>query len=192
MKRRYFIQAAAALVAVWSAVAATTAAMNARIPTAERLLRKLAADPLASGPREAALDAVAAEYARLPFLQKRVLRTAENAGAFNTFLSGLTGPEKARFVERTLPAGFRELLDGFSKMDPKDRQRNLERSRRELLENLGDSPARLMIEAAGPGLLKQISEKGLGPFWDSLPPDAKLQILPMIEQMQNNAQQLRD
>jgi hypothetical protein len=74
----------------------------------------------------------------------------------------------------------------------RDRQRNLERSRRELLENIGDSPAKLMIEAAGPALIKQIAEKGLGPFFDSLPPDMKLQMLPMIEQMQNNAQQLKD
>lgn len=192
MKRRYFIQAAVAVALVWSAVAATTAAMNARIPSADRLLRKVSSKSLGGDRRGAELDAIATEYAQLPFLEKRTLRTAGNATTFNAFLSGLNAAEKSRFVERALPTGFRELLDGFSKMDPKDRQRNLERSRRELLENLGDSPARLMIEAAGPALLKQISEKGLGPFWDSLPPDTKLQLLPMIEQMQNNAQQLRD
>ena len=192
MKRRFVLQAALALALVWSAVAATTAAMNARIPTAEKLLARLAEKPLDRGSRTEAVERVAAEYVRLPFLEKRELRSPEAGGRFEGFLAQLSGEEKSLFVERALPRGFRELLDGFGKMDQRERQRNLERSRRELLENLGDSPAKLMIEAAGPALLKQIAEKGLGPFFDSLPPDMKLQMLPMIEQMQNNAQQLKD
>jgi hypothetical protein len=192
MKRRFVMQAALALVLVWSAVAATTAVMNSRIPTAEKLLAHLADQPLARGSRVQAVEDVAAEYVRLPFLEKRELRAPEAGGRFEGFLSQLGGEEKSLFVERALPSGFRELLDGFGKMDQRERQRNLERSRRELLENLGDSPAKLMIEAAGPALLNQIAEKGLGPFFDSLPPDMKLQLLPMIEQMQNNAQQLKD
>jgi hypothetical protein len=192
MKRRFAMQAALALALVWSAVAATTAVMNSRIPTAEKLLARLADQPLAKGSRVEAVEEVAAEYVRLPFLEKRALRAPESGGRFENFLAELSGEEKSLFVDRALPRGFRELLDGFGKMDQRERQRNLERSRRELLENLGDSPAKLMIEAAGPALLKQIAEKGLGPFFDSLPPDMKLQMLPMIEQMQNNAQQLKD
>lgn len=192
MKRRFFLQAALALAVVWSAVAATSLFINASIPTAEKLLGYLATDPLETSPRPAVVDAVAADYVRLPFLQKRELRAVEAGGRFDSFLSQLTGEEKSRFVELALPRGFRDLLDGFAKMDSGERKKNLERSRRELLENLGDSPAKLMIEAAGPGLIKQIAETGLGPFFDSLPPDAKLQLLPMIEQMQNNARQLKD
>lgn len=192
MKRRFALQAALALALVWSAVAATTAAMNARIPTAEKLLVRVADEPLSEGTRREVVERVAAEYVRLPFLEKRALRAPEAGGRFEKFLARLSGEEKSLFVERALPRGFRELLDGFGKMDERDRQRNLERSRRELLENLGDSPAKMMIEAAGPALLQQIAEKGLGPFFDALPPDVKLQMLPMIEQMQNNAQQLKD
>ncbi len=192
MKRRFALQAALALALVWSAVAATTAAMNARIPTAEKLLVRVADELLSEGTRREVVERVAAEYARLPFLEKRALRAPEAGGRFEGFLARLSGEEKSLFVERALPRGFRELLDGFGKMDERDRQRNLERSRRELLENIGDSPAKMMIEAAGPALLQQIAEKGLGPFFDALPPDVKLQMLPMIEQMQNNAQQLKD
>ncbi|MFN0128451.1 MAG: hypothetical protein ACKV19_17390 [Verrucomicrobiales bacterium] len=192
MKLRYYLQAAAALVVVWSAVAVVSAAMNASIPTAKKLLEYLEENPMQQLPRPEVIDRVAADYVRLPFLEKRSLRAPETNGRFDAFLSSLTPEEKGRFVELALPGGFRDLLDGFGKMDQRDRQRNLERSRRELLENLGDSPARAMIEAAGPALLKQIAENGLGPFFDGLPPDVKLQLLPMIEQMQNNARQLRD
>lgn len=192
MKRRFFVQAAVALAVVWSAVAATTAFLNASIPTADRLLAYIDTQPLGKDARGDVVDTVATDYGRLPFLQKRELRAPEARGRFDAFLGQLSGEEKSRFVELALPRGFRELLDGFGKMETRERQKNLERSRRELLENLGDSPAKLMIEAAGPALIKQISEKGLGPFFDALPPDAKLQMLPMIEQMQNNAQQLKD
>jgi hypothetical protein len=192
MKRRYYIQAAVALILVWSAVAAATSLLNASIPTAQKLLDRLAENPLERGPRMAVVESVAAEYVRLPFMHKRELRAPEAGGRFEAFLAQLTAEEKSRFVELALPRGFRELLDGFGKMDARDRQRNLERSRRELLENIADSPAKMMIEAAGPALIKQIAEQGLGPFFDALPPEAKLQMLPMIEQMQNNARQLKD
>ena len=192
MKRRFFIQAAVALALVWSAVAALSAWMDASIPTAGKLLAYVDGRPLEKHPRGDVVESVAADYVRLSFLQKRELRAPEAGGRFDGFLSQLTGPEKARFVELALPRGFRDLLDGFGKMDQRERQKNLDRSRRELLENIGDSPAKLMIEAAGPALVKQIAEKGLGPFFDALPPDAKLQLLPMIEQMQNNARQLKD
>ncbi len=192
MKRRYYIQAAVALALVWSAVAVLSAMMNAAIPTAEKLLDYISESPLRHEPRHKVVERVAGDYVRLPFLEKRALRAQEAGGNFDAFLSQLSTKEKARFVELALPRGFRDLLDGFGKMDERDRQRNLERSRQELLENIGDSPARTLIEAAGPALLKQIAETGLGPFFDTLPPDTKLQLLPMIEQMQNNARQLRD
>jgi len=173
-------------------VAATSHLVDASIPSASKIQNYLASNPLEKGPRPEVLERVAADYVRLPFVQKRELRAPEAGGAFEAFLAQLSGEEKSRFVELALPRGFRELLEGFGKMDQRDRQRNLERSRRELLENLGDSPAKLMIEAAGPALIKQIAEKGLGPFFDSLPAEARLQMLPMIEQMQNNARQLKD
>jgi|GEM_PF-2469382 len=192
MKRRFFLQAAAALALVWSAVTAASHLADALIPSAQKLLNHLAAKPLEQGERARVVERVAADYVRLSFVQKRELRAPEAGGVFEAFLAQLRGEEKSRFVELALPRGFRDLLEGFGKMDQRDRQRNLERSRRELLENIADSPAKLLIEAAGPALIKQISEQGLGPFYDALPPDAKLQMLPMIEQMQNNARQLKD
>ena len=192
MKRRFLLQAAAALALVWSAVAAVSHWADAAIPTAGKVLAYLESAPLDQGPRDRVLERVASDYAKLTFVQKRELRAPEAAGVFEAFLAQLNGGEKSLFVEKVLPRGFRELLEGYGKLDEKDRLRNLERSRRELLENLGDSPARLMIETAGPALVKTIAEKGLGPFFDALPPDAKLQMLPMIEQMQNNARQLKD
>jgi len=192
MKRRFYIQAAVALAVVWSAVAAVSALMDASIPTAAKLLAYIEETPLADHPREVVIERVIDGYVRLPFMEKRILRAPEANGRFEAFLSELSPQEKAQFVNGALPGGFRDLLDGFGKMDERDRRRNLERSRRELLENIGDSPARLIIEAAGPALISQIAETGLGPFWDGLPAEAKLQMLPMIEQMQNNARQLRD
>jgi hypothetical protein len=192
VKRRTVLQALAALGVVWTAVWILTQLSAAAIPSAQRLLGYLGTQPLASGGREAVLARVAQDYNELPFLEKRALRAPEANGSFNAFLEQLTPAEKASFVERVLPQGFRDLLAGFAKMPERDRQKTIERSRREILEHLGDSPARALLENADPALLKQIANGGLGPMFDALPPDAKLQMLPMIEQMQNNLRQLRD
>jgi len=192
MKRKHALQALVALALVWTSVWAIARVTTAALPSAERLLSYIAQDPLQTRPRAEVVEHVIHDYVRLSFPDKRALRAREAQGAFDSFLNQLTLPEKARFLEGVTPAGFRELLAGFSKMQDRDKMKALDRSKREILENLGDSPVRLLLEQATPQMLKQIADGGLANFYDALPPEAKLQMLPFIEQMQNNIRQLRD
>lgn len=186
------MQAAAALAVVWAAVWGVIHWADASIPSSEKLLRYIKGRPWETQPRAEVLDQIINDYKHLPFLDKRFVRDPDTGVAFSEFVRGLSAQEKELFVAQTMPPGFQEMVDGFTKMPEKDRMRLLERSYRELLENLSDSPAGTMMAAAGPTLLRKIAEDGLGPFYESLPPDSKLQLQPMIEQMLNNAHRLRD
>jgi hypothetical protein len=192
VKRRTALQALASFAVVWTAVWIVTRLSAAAIPSADRLLEYLESQPLTEENREAVVGRLVHDYNALPFLEKRALRAPKANGAFNVFLEQLTPAEKVRFVEMVLPGGFRDLLAGFAKLPERDRQKAVERSRREILDHLGDSPARSLLENADPALLSQIANGGLGPMFDALPPEAKLQMLPVIEQLQNNLRQLRD
>jgi hypothetical protein len=192
VKRRTALKALAALVLVWSAVWLVMRMAAAAVPTADRLLAYLRTDPLAAGSRAAVVDRVGREYGALPFLERRALRAAEAGDVFHSFLRRLEPAETATFVDLALPAGFREMIDGFARLPERERQRTLDRSRSEVLRHLGDSPARTMIEDVDPAVFRQLAAGGLGPMFDALPPESKLQMLPMIEQVQNNLRQLRD
>ncbi len=193
MKHRATWQALAALAVVWSLVWAVSAWTTTRLPTAERLLDYLADRPFDHGDRQQVLDKVIADYQRLPFTQKRALREPEAEGRFTTFLDQLTSAEKERFFEGVLPRGFREFLSGLSTMSSRDRTRLLERSQRELAGHLPDSPVREWLEQADPERLSRLAaDTGLESLLQALPIETRLQWLPMIEQMQNNARQLKD
>jgi hypothetical protein len=47
-----------------------------------------------------------------------------------------------------------------------------------------------MLEKVDPKAVQQLAKDGLGPFYRALPPDLKLEILPFVEQMQNNLRDL--
>jgi hypothetical protein len=192
MKRQFVLKAAAALIGIWTCVWLATRAADASMPSARRLLAFLEKNPLVTDSREEALRRVATEYNKLGFVDRRALRAAEAKGVFTRFVGALTPEEKARFVDLVMPAGFDQLLDGFSRLPERDRLKTLERSKRELLDHLPDSPASLLIEQADAQLLNKIASDGFGEFYRQLPPEAKLEMLPFIEQIQNNLRKLND
>jgi hypothetical protein len=193
MKRKFVIEGLVALAVVWLLVWLISRTADAAIPSARKFLAWLETEPLEASPsREAVVTRAAREYAQLTFVDKRSLRTPQAKGKFTGFLASLTPAEKTQFVELVMPGGFEQLLDGFSRLSERDRTRMLERSRRELIENLPDSPARTILEQVDPKSLQHLAKDGLGTFYRALPPDARIEILPFVEQMQNNLRQLDD
>lgn len=191
MKRKFVLQAAVALFCLWTAVWGVGRLADAAQPSASRLLAYLRTEPLERGERSRAIEHVAREYNRLNFVEKRTLRSPAAEGVFDDFISSLSREEKTYLVDLIMPAEFERLLDGFSRLSERDRLKMIERSRREISEHLPDSPTRAMIDQAGPQMLANLAN-GLGDVYRGLPPDAKLQMLPFIEQVQNNARRLRD
>lgn len=191
-RHRATVQAVGALVAVWSCVGAVRTWSAAWQPTASRFVTQLVEQPVAEGDRMVALGRVIAEYNALPFFEKRALREADQGEAFSTFLSSLNAEEKERFFQEVLPRGFREFLKGFTTLPERDRVRLLERSRKEMLEHLPPSPARQVLEQMNAEAFKRLADTGLEPIVQALPIDVRLQWLPMLEQMQHNARQLKD
>ena len=197
LQRRFAIQALAALAAVWSVVWAGGRMVERSLPTAERLAAVLAADPLAGDAnRTAAIDGVTRQYAALPFIERRKLRT-EHPDLIEGFLDRLSGPEKASFVDRVLPSGFYDMLRSFSTRPDGERMRDLDRAKSEYLGHIADPERREALSKydfrALNGLLK--AESGnlkLDQLFRQLPPDLQIQVLPFIEQLHNNVRKLHD
>ncbi len=191
MKRKFAIQGVVALALVWAAVWAVRTWATSTIPTTEKVLTYLEEHPLTPENRAAVLNRVTSDYAQLSFVQRRDLRAPEAGRAFTGFLEQLTPAEKDRFVTAVLPRGLQQFFEGFARMPENQRNRALDRSRKEIAEHMADGPAKAMLENAPPAMLNKLG-KDLGAFFSSLPPDVRLQVLPLIEQMQHNVRQLRD
>ncbi len=197
LQRRFTLQALMALAIVWTVVWAGGRMIERSLPSAERLAERLAAEPLADGAsRDAMVRAVTEEYAALPFLERRKLRT-DHPELIDGFIAKLSGPEKAAFVDRVLPAGFYEMLRSFSSRPDGERLRDIDRAKNEYLGHIADPQRREQISKFDARMLNglltaQAGKVPLDQLFRQLPPDIQIQALPFIEQLHNNVRKLHD
>ena len=108
----------------------------------------------------------------------------QRSGVTHKFFRALTPAERIAFLDATLPAGFKQMMDAFNQMDPAKRKQFVERAVEEMKKHEGEGPP--------PGADEQINQQfinqGLKSFYSDANADTKLDLAPIIEQMQRNIQ----
>ena len=102
----------------------------------------------------------------------------------DAFFRDLTPDEQVRFLDRTLPTGFKQMMEAFNKMTPEKRKRFVEKTIAEMRTESGDGQP--------PGIddknVEKIIDQGLKSFYSEASAEVKLDFAPLIEEMQNNLQ----
>ncbi len=204
MKRRFYLQALAALALIWGAVAVAHSLALAAVPSPEKVAAYLAAHPLAdAGKADSAGDAAtvasrrvvveefARQRARLTFVQKRELY-ATHADTLLAFTSHLSRDEKILLADLTAGPDFNRLIASLAKMPDPDRLRMLERAKRELIDRVPDPARRAQLDKFDAGMISGLIKTAPENVFQMLPPEMKLQMLPFLEQLQNNVRKLAD
>lgn len=101
-----------------------------------------------------------------------------------TSFGSLTPAEQEAFLDATLPSGFKQLMDSFNKMEPAKRKQLVENALNEMKKHEGEAPP--------PGrddkLAQHVVDQGLRSFYKDADANVKLDLAPLIEQMQKNLQ----
>jgi hypothetical protein len=184
--RSHWIKALVLLGAVWLvAGGAIFWARNAR-PTPESIARYVADHPVEglSGPaRERVIRKVADQLNALEYEQRREVRMSRR---IEGFFRALTPDEQSRFLDLTLPAGFRQMMEALNKMDPEKRRKFVERALSDMKSREGEPPPPRSDDPH----VQKIIQQGLRSFYSEASADVKLDVAPLIEQMQKNLQGL--
>ncbi len=156
-------------------------------PTPEKLAAYLAAhrvDGLSAAEREKMMRKVAAQLNGLEFEQRREMRMGKK---LDGFFRSLAPDEQTRFLDLTLPAGFKQMMDAFNKMDPGKRKQFVDKALDDMKKQEGAEPP--------PGNddphVQKIMEQGVRSFYSDASADVKMDFAPLLEQMQKNVQGLR-
>lgn len=174
------------LVGIWIVAAIVIFAARSASPTPEKLKAYIEAHPLAGltgQQRAAVIEKTADQLNRLTFEQRRELR---ESGAVRGFFEGLTPAERSRFLDLTLPEGFRQMMSALNKMDPEKRQKLVQRVLDDMQKNTPQSADRINQED-----VKKIIAQGVSSFYEEANADVKLDFAPVLEQLQRNIQNLR-
>lgn len=180
----YWLKIAAALAGVWIVAAVAIHFANAAKPTAESVGAYVAhsrLDGAAGSRRSNVIENVESMYNRLTFDERQKV---QRSGATRDFFKSLTPSEQEAFLDATLPSGFKQLMESFNKMEPAKRKQIVDRALADMKSREGQGPP--------PGqddkLAQHVVDQGLRSFYKDANADVKLDLAPLIEQMQKNIQ----
>ena len=182
--RSLWLKAVVLLVVIWMVAGGIILWARNMRPTPETLRRYIDSHQLAGQPahvRASHIDKVADQLNALTYEQRREIRGGRKMDAF---FRDLTPDEQVRFLDRTLPTGFKQMMEAFNKMTPEKRKRFVEKTIAEMRTESGDGQP--------PGIddknVEKIIDQGLKSFYSEASAEVKLDFAPLIEEMQNNLQ----
>lgn len=182
------------LVAVWLVTLSGYSFFKSRKVTAEKVaayLQEVDLNRLSGEARQRALRELADKMTALPFEERRKARMDER---WREWFEAMTDEEKGKFIEATMPSGFKTMLSSFEKLPEEKRRkaindsiRDLKRARDEMAADGGDSPFRLGTNRP-PALSDELQQKiitlGLKSFYSEASAQTKAEAAPLLEEMQ--------
>lgn len=195
-RHRHWLIAGAALAALWTTVALVMRATDDRVAWPEKVAALLEATPWqkpgdgAPAARERHLGLVIANFNRLDDAQRRRLRE-DHQDALDRFFASLTPEEQALYVQRTVERHFDLVSTVIRRMSPDERKRLAGRLRSDLRNLRGAQAEGARLSSQDQEMLDFMIGEDPVLFLRGLPPRAKMELAPLIEEMQSRAQGLR-
>lgn len=179
----------AALVAIWVLAGGIIYWAHSAKPTPESVMRYLDQHPVApTSPqdREKMLEKLAKDLNQLGYDQRREVRMSKKLDAF---FRGLSSSDQARFLDLTLPTGFRQMMDALNKMTPEKRKEFVDKALADMKKHEGDEVPEDKRKLDDNG--KKIIDQGFRSFYSDASAETKMDVAPLIEQLQKNLQGMR-
>ncbi len=191
VKFRPWLSLALVLATIWIGASIALRGIREQKPTAERLLAFVESrdlDTLRGTERERHLETLADRLNRLPFEERQKLREER---ALRGIFEQMNPDEQGRFLDRTLPTGFREVMEAFNKMTSEERRRYVERALRDMRARAGEVDQARMEERLDDAQVRKIIDQGLQSFYRDSTAETKMDLAPLIEEMQAQMQGFR-
>ena len=172
------------LVGVWLLAFGAIHWLHASKPTAASITAYLQCTDLSTlspGDRARMLSRAEDQLNDLSFDERQRL---QRNGETRRFFASLTPAEQNQFLDATLPADFKQLMEVFNKMEPGKRKEFVNRALEDMKKHEGEAPP---VEA-DERLRDRVIDQGLKSFYKDANSDVKLDLAPLIEQMQRNLQ----
>ena len=183
--RRIWLFGSLGLVFIWILAIVGIQLIRAQKMTLEKTLDYLSSHSLNSknaAERMQVVEGLAQRVSQLSFEERQRLRFDRNIRAA---YQKMTDEERARYLDLTLPGGMKQMMDAFNKMNPDKRKQLVNRAVNELNRAQNEVSREDMEKALLDQNVKRIIDEGLKSYLSDANASAKLDIQPLIEQMQN-------
>ncbi len=184
-----WIKLVGVLLVIWAMVGGVIYWARGAKPTPDTVMNYLAQHPVASqsaGERGKVLEKVAVQLNQLAYEERREVRMSRK---LDGFFRELTPEEQNRFLDLTLPTGFKQMMEALNKMTPEKRKAFVNKALEDMKKHEGEEPpdGRKDLDANG----QKIIDQGFRSFYSEANAEVKMDVAPLVEQLQKNLQGLR-
>jgi len=185
-----WIKLVAVLLIIWAVVGGVIYWAHSVKPTPESIRQYLDAHPVANASREdrdKMVEKLAKDLNQLPYDERREVRLSRK---LDGFFRGLPSDEQTRFLDLTLPTGFKQMMDALNKMTPEKRKEFVSKALADMKKHEGDDVPdedKRNLDANG----QKIIDQGFRSFYSDASAETKMDVAPLIEQLQKNLQGMR-
>ena len=190
-KRRIWIGGVGALLAVWALAVLGIGLARAQRMTAGKAITYLEAHRLPSLPepeRERVIAGMAERVNKMSFDERQKFRYE---GPLRQWFEDLTPAERVRYLDLTLPKGLKQMMEAFNEMPRARRKQIVSRALVDLERMRDEVGGREAQPVLSDENLKRLVDEGMKAFIRDASADTKLDLQPVIEQMQNIMQMTR-
>lgn len=170
---------------VWAVAVVGIRIFRSQRVTAEKVVHYLEGTSLrdlSADERARRIEELAALVNQLNFEERQKFRLEKRIR--QTFRE-MTDAERARYLELTLPRGMQNLMDAFNKMAPPKRKQVVNRAILELSRASEQGDRNELEKTFGEENLKMIASEGMKAFFSEASAQTKLDLQPLIEQVQS-------
>ena len=203
MQRSVIVKAGVALAVLWCVVLAVAKIAGDQRVTPESVL-EFAKDNILDPPPEngepedaEARREVIREYAdrvnRLSWKQRRELREMgdDNDRPGRKFFENLTKSEQHYAIELTVDAHFKSVMEAFNEMETGERKKLIVKITKDMRANDQGRRDLERLEKEDEEILDKVINSGMRAYYQEADADVKLDLAPLMEEMQGRMQRLR-
>jgi len=179
---------------IWLVAGAGMKLSQGQQPTVEKVVAHLE-QPIPpvtmTEPRQKYLRTLAEKVNGLDYENRRQLGMRR---VLDETFASMTLEERNRFLDETLPQGFQQIIERFNQMEPEERQAAVDRAMADLQElemAAGSEDIRRTRDRLEDGTLQRVIGQGFESYLQNASAETKLDLAPLIEQIQRNMQGLR-
>lgn len=180
--RPSWFKIAAGLAALWLLVGGVIWWLQSRKPTAEQVVAYLESNPL-DGKNESQRKAIIEQVAeKVNQLSPQERQEARPHRTLEAFWKSLTAAEKGHYFELVVPQGLKLAIENFNKMPQEKRKREIEKAVKRMRQESQEE----LPEDFDPALAKKFVDEGLKTFYSDATIDAKMDALPLLEELEKS------
>lgn len=188
--RRVWVLGLILLVGVWSVALAAMAWARSAEATPAKVIALLDESPLEgldAGERMRRVEQLAAMVNRLPFEARR---DPQLQRLLRDRFAVMSVEERSRYLDLVLPRGLQQMMDAINQMPRDQRRAMVDEALIEIRKGQRDPEQQAFEEQVGQEQLQRIVDEGLRAYLRDASAEAKLDLQPLIEQMQQQMRKL--